>query len=91
MNNKKVSHTSWRIARVLPLALIFLVSCSEVDVNFQVNGQSALTGNETEEELQNPDTTNMLRVFVGDTVIFRNTSEPEGNISEQRWDVDGDD
>jgi hypothetical protein len=76
--------------RLFPVILIFLVGCVEPDVNFQINGSYALTGAESDEEILNPDTAEMLRVFVGDTVIFRNTTEPEDQIKSQRWDIDGD-
>ncbi len=80
----------WRKFQLLSFGLVFLVSCSDVEVNFQVNGQDALTGTETDEELTKPDSANILSVFVGDTVIFRNTTSPEEDVSSQKWDVDGD-
>ncbi|HKK38087.1 MAG TPA: hypothetical protein VJ949_01560 [Cryomorphaceae bacterium] len=86
---KKSSATLWKFQLIL-FASVFVVSCSDVDVNFQVNGQDALNGTETEEEWLNPDSTDILQVYVGDTVIFRNTSQPQENISSQKWDVDGD-
>lgn len=90
MKKKKTDITFWIKFQLLSLALVFLVSCSDVDVNFQVNGQDALSGTVTDEKLTNPDSTNMLRVFVGDTVIFRNTTQPVDEVNSQKWDVDGD-
>ena len=73
---------------ILAMAFLF-ASCTDMDINFQVNGEYAHSGAETLDQSATPDTATMLKVYVGDTVVFRNTTEPESEVRSIKWDIDG--
>lgn len=89
MNPKNRSYNRQaQLTWILSVAILF-ASCTDMDVNFQVNGEYALDGSKAPETTATPDTNTMLKVYVGDTVVFRNTSEPASNITALKWDIDG--